>query len=89
LAVVVGAAGVALGFPAADPIAGLIIAGLILVVLQDAARDVLIRIMDGVDPSSATSQRRFLARFPESRTSGSRRPLDRPSAARRGGDHGR
>jgi cation diffusion facilitator family transporter len=51
LAVVAGAAGVALGFPAADPIAGLIIAVLILVVLKDAARDVLMRIMDGVDPS--------------------------------------
>ncbi len=51
LAVVVGAAGVALGFPAADPIAGLIIAVLIVVVLKDAARDVLMRIMDGVDPA--------------------------------------
>ena len=50
LAVVIGAAGVALGFSAADPIAGLIIAVLILVVLKDAARDVLMRIMDGVDP---------------------------------------
>ena len=51
LAVVLGAAGVALGFPAADPIAGLLITVLILVVLKDAARDVLMRIMDGVDPS--------------------------------------
>ena len=51
LAVVAGAAGVALGFPAADPVAGLIIAGLIIAVLKDAARDVLMRIMDGVDPS--------------------------------------
>lgn len=51
LAVVLGAAGVALGFPAADPIAGLMITVLIVVVLKDAARDVLMRIMDGVDPS--------------------------------------
>ncbi len=50
LAVIVGAAGVAVGFPAADPLAGLMIAALILVVLKDAARDVLMRIMDGVDP---------------------------------------
>ncbi len=51
LAVVAGAAGVTLGYPAADPIAGLVIAMLILAVLRDAARDVLMRIMDGVDPS--------------------------------------
>jgi len=51
LAVVLGAAGVALGFPAADPIAGLLITVLILFVLKDAARDVLMRIMDGVDPA--------------------------------------
>lgn len=51
LAVVAGAGGVALGYPAADPLAGLLIALLILVVLKDAARDVLMRIMDGVDPA--------------------------------------
>jgi cation diffusion facilitator family transporter len=50
LAVVVGAAGIALGFPLADPIAGLVIAVMILLVLKNAARDVLMRIMDGVDP---------------------------------------
>ncbi|MEO7119141.1 MAG: cation diffusion facilitator family transporter [Candidatus Limnocylindrales bacterium] len=51
LAVIVGAVGVAFGFPIADPIAGLIIAVMILVVLKDAAQDVLMRIMDGVDPA--------------------------------------
>ena len=61
LAVVVGAAGVALGFPAADPIAGLIIAALILVVLKDAARDVLMRIMDGVDPVITDESKAVLA----------------------------
>ena len=64
LAVVVGAAGVALGFPAADPIAGLIIAGLILVVLKDAARDVLMRIMDGVDPVIRDESEAVLAEVP-------------------------
>lgn len=64
LAVVVGAAGVALGFPAADPIAGLIIAALILVVLKDAARDVLMRILDGVDPVIRDESEAVLAEVP-------------------------
>jgi len=64
LAVVAGAAGVALGFPAADPIAGLIIAVLILLVLKDAARDVLMRIMDGVDPAIRGDSEAVLAKVP-------------------------
>ncbi len=51
LAVVLGAGGVALGFPAADPIIGLVITLAILAVLRTAARDVLRRLMDGVDPA--------------------------------------
>lgn len=51
LGVVAGAVGVAAGFPAADPIAGLVIAAMILVVLRDAARSVLMRMMDAVDPA--------------------------------------
>lgn len=50
LAVVIGAGGVALGFPLADPIVGLIITAAILVVLRSAARDVFRRLMDGVEP---------------------------------------
>lgn len=64
LAVVIGAAGVALGFAAADPITGLIIAGLILLVLKDAARDVLMRIMDGVDPVIRDESEAVLAEVP-------------------------
>jgi cation diffusion facilitator family transporter len=51
LAVVAGAAGVALGWPLADPLVGLLITVLILVVLKGAARDVFTRLMDGVDPA--------------------------------------
>ena len=51
LAVVVGAAGVWAGFPAADPLAGLVISIAILAVLRTAARDVLRRLMNGVDPA--------------------------------------
>ena len=50
LAVVLGAGGVALGFPLADPIVGLLITVAILAVLRTAARDVFRRLMDGVDP---------------------------------------
>lgn len=50
LAVLLGAGGVALGFPLADPIVGLIITVAILGVLRSAARDIFRRLMDGVDP---------------------------------------
>ena len=43
---VLGAAGVALGFPLADPLVGLLITAAILVVLRDAAREVYRRLMD-------------------------------------------
>ena len=51
LAVLLGAGGVALGFPLADPIIGLVITVAILAVLRTAVRDVFRRLMDGVDPA--------------------------------------
>ncbi len=51
LAVLAGAAGVALGYPKADPVVGLVITGAILAVLRSAARDVYHRLMDAVDPA--------------------------------------
>ena len=54
LAVVLGAGGVALGFPLADPIVGLLITVAILAVLRTAVRDVFRRLLDGVDPHSST-----------------------------------
>lgn len=51
LAVVVGAAGVAAGWRLADPIVGLLITVVILGIVRNAARDILRRLMDGVDPS--------------------------------------
>jgi cation diffusion facilitator family transporter len=50
LAVVVGAAGVWLGFPSADPLVGLLITVVILLVLKDAAIQMWRRLMDAVDP---------------------------------------
>lgn len=45
-----GIAGVALGFPLADPIAGLVIAAGIVWILVDVGRDVLRRNMDAIEP---------------------------------------
>jgi cation diffusion facilitator family transporter len=51
LAVLVGAIAVALGFPLADPIVGLLITIPILLVVRDAAQAVWERLMDAVDPA--------------------------------------
>jgi cation diffusion facilitator family transporter len=51
LAVVVGAIGVWLGFPIADPVVGLLITAAILLVLKDAAIQMWRRLMDSVDPA--------------------------------------
>jgi cation diffusion facilitator family transporter len=51
LAVVFSAGAVALGYPLADPVIGLLITVAILAVLRTAARDVFRRLMDGVDPT--------------------------------------
>jgi cation diffusion facilitator family transporter len=61
LAVLVGAAGVALGFPLADPIIGLVITVAILAVLRTAVRDVFRRLIDGVDPEMVDSAESVLA----------------------------
>jgi cation diffusion facilitator family transporter len=50
LAVLLGAGGVALGWPAADPLIGLVITVAILGVLRSAVRQVGARLMDAVDP---------------------------------------
>ncbi|MGK8504471.1 cation diffusion facilitator family transporter [Nocardia asiatica] len=64
LAVLFGAGGVALGFPLADPIVGLLITVAILAVLRTAARDVLRRLMDAVEPGLVTAAERALAAEP-------------------------
>jgi cation diffusion facilitator family transporter len=64
LAVLVGAAGVALGFPLADPIIGLAITVAILAVLRTAVRDVFRRLMDAVDPQFIDTAEAALAARP-------------------------
>ncbi|MGA7206809.1 MAG: cation diffusion facilitator family transporter [Specibacter sp.] len=50
LAVVVGAGGVMLGFPLADPIVGLLISAAIIVLLWGTVRSIGRRLMDGIEP---------------------------------------
>jgi cation diffusion facilitator family transporter len=64
LAVLVGAGGVASGFPLADPIVGLVITVAILAVLRTAVRDVFRRLIDGVDPELVDTAEAVLAGQP-------------------------
>lgn len=64
LAVLCSAGGVALGFPLADPIVGLLITAAILAVLRTAARDVSRRLLDGVDPAMVDAAEQALAARP-------------------------
>jgi cation diffusion facilitator family transporter len=64
LAVVAGAAGVALGFERADPIVGLLITVAILFVLRDAAKQVYARLMDAVDEELVDDVERVLRETP-------------------------
>jgi cation diffusion facilitator family transporter len=64
LAVVAGAAGVAAGWPLADPVIGLVITVAILAVLRTAARDIYRRLMDAVDPGLVDAAETALRREP-------------------------
>jgi len=64
LAVLLGAGGIALGFPLADPIVGIIITIAILAVLRTAIREVFRRLMDGVDPKLVDAAETALAAEP-------------------------
>ncbi|MFF7721588.1 cation diffusion facilitator family transporter [Streptomyces luteogriseus] len=64
LAVLLGAAGSALGWQPADPIVGLAITAAIALVLRDAAREVFRRVMDAVDPALVDRAERALAEVP-------------------------
>jgi cation diffusion facilitator family transporter len=64
LAVLIGVGGVALGFPLADPIVGLVITAAILAVLSTAVRDVFRRLLDGVDPTFIDTAEATLAARP-------------------------
>ncbi|MFE1754406.1 cation diffusion facilitator family transporter [Streptomyces anandii] len=70
LAVLLGAAGSALGWRAADPVVGLAITAAIALVLRDAAREVFRRMMDAVDPALVDRAERALREVPGVRAVG-------------------
>ena len=64
LAVAIGAVGVMLGFPLADPIVGILITIAILAVLRGAVVEVFRRLMDGVDPELVDATEKALVASP-------------------------
>ena len=65
LAVVAGALGVAAGYPLADPLVGLLITAVILVVLKQATGQMLGRLMDAVEPELVGQVEDIAASVPE------------------------
>nr|WP_198011633.1 cation diffusion facilitator family transporter [Arthrobacter sp. FB24] len=64
LAVVVGAGGVMLGFPLADPIVGLLISVAIIILLWGTVRSIGRRLMDGIEPELLDRAQTALERTP-------------------------
>jgi cation diffusion facilitator family transporter len=64
LAVLAGAGGAALGWQPADPVVGLAITAAIVLVLRDAAREVLRRVLDAVDPALVDRAERAVRAVP-------------------------
>jgi cation diffusion facilitator family transporter len=65
LAVLLGARGVWLGFPLADPIIGLLITIAILRIVWDSAKAVFTRVLDGVDPEIVDEIRHTVDHTPD------------------------
>lgn len=64
LAVVIGAIGVYLGFPLADPIIGLIITVAILAIVWQSAKAIFTRMLDGVEPEIPAEIRHAAGHIP-------------------------
>src|SRR5262245_61377211 len=65
LAVVLGALGVWLGFPAADPLIGLVIAAMIFGIVWQSTKAVFTRLLDGVDPAVVEEIKHAVQHTPE------------------------
>jgi cation diffusion facilitator family transporter len=65
LAVVVGALGVWLGLPAADPLIGLVITAMIFSIVWQATKVVFTRLLDGVDPTVIAEIKHAVQHIPE------------------------
>lgn len=68
LAVVVGALGVGLGFPQADPLVGLLITAVLFHIVWDAGKTILTRMLDGVDPDVIDTIQHAVEQVPEVET---------------------
>ncbi|MFI5062224.1 MAG: cation diffusion facilitator family transporter, partial [Actinomycetales bacterium] len=64
LAVVLGAIGVMLGFPLADPVVGVLISAAIIVLLWGTVRSIGRRLMDGIEPELVDRAGAVLASTP-------------------------
>jgi cation diffusion facilitator family transporter len=64
LAVLLGAVGVWLGYPLADPIVGLLIAAAILVIVWQSGKAVFTRLLDGVEPGAIEEIRHTASHVP-------------------------
>lgn len=64
LAVVLGVIGIWAGFPLADPIVGIMISAVIVVLLIGTARDIGRRLLDGVDPELVRRSELALSELP-------------------------
>jgi cation diffusion facilitator family transporter len=64
LAVLVGAVGVWLGYPLADPVIGLLITAVILWIVAQSARAVFTRMLDGVEPEVIDEVRHVASHVP-------------------------
>jgi len=64
LAVLLGAAGSGLGYPIADPVAGLLVTAFILNIVREAGKDVFLRLLDGTDPGVTEGIRRAAEETP-------------------------
>src|SRR5215207_460520 len=64
LAVLLGAVGVWLGYPLADPIVGLLIAAAILVIVWQSGKAVFTRLLDGVEPETIEEIRHAASHVP-------------------------
>ncbi len=64
LAVLVGAVGVWLGYPKADPIVGVLITTAILFIVWDATKAVFTRVLDGVEPEILDQVRQVASTVP-------------------------
>jgi cation diffusion facilitator family transporter len=65
LAVVVGALGVWLGLPAADPLIGLVITAMIVGIVWQATKAVFTRLLDGADPAVIAEIKHAVQHIPE------------------------